>query len=593
MPKSNLLEKIKSLPDSPGVYRYYKDDVLLYVGKAKSLKKRVKSYFTFTPTLAANPKNSARVINLINQANNLEYTKTNSELDALILENSLIKQLHPKYNILLRDDKTYPYISIDLSDDYPRFEITRRVKKDKLIKYYGPYASGVKDLLEALYLCYPLRQMKSCKKRCIFYDMNRCLAPCEYDVKAEYSNILNKALNALKNPKEILKTLNEKMNYFAINENYEEAAKIRDIIKSINNLNQNIEVDLAKDVDFDVFVFVANEDYISSTRLVINNGKVVSVINEKSRISEKTGCFITQLMLSNYKEGIIPNEIYVENEFENMQIVSDFLSNLSHHKVSIKTTKLKSIKNLFNLAVNNANINLNNSTNHLTNKLKDFFKLSNYPNHIECFDNSHFQGQAIVGAMVFYDIEQNEFIKNNYLRYNLKANNDYEQMKEILTRRILSFDKNACPDLWVIDGGKTLLDLANDLLKQNDINLDVIAISKEKLNHLSHRAKGSSKDILYFKDEVYKLKTNDEILLFIQKLRDEAHRFAITTHKNAKRKQDLKSSKLEQIGISKANIAKLLKYFGTYEKIYNASYEEISSITNKNVANKIHEINSK
>ncbi|MBZ7983477.1 excinuclease ABC subunit UvrC [Campylobacter sp. RM12647] len=588
MQKSNLLDKIKSLPNSSGVYRYYHNNTLLYVGKAKDLKKRVKSYFAFTPSLRANPKNSPRIIKLIEEANNLEYTATNSELDALILENSLIKQMRPKYNILLRDDKTYPYICCDLKEAYPRFEITRKVKKDPLTKYYGPYASGAKDLLEALYLCYPLRQMKSCKKRCIFYDMSRCLAPCEFSVKDEYENILKQALQALKNPKQMLQTLNEKMFRYADNENYEEAAKIRDMINHIKNLNQEIEVDLAKDVSFDVFAITNNNEFLSSTRLVINHGKVISVINEK--ISNKEGDFLTQLILANYKEGIIPINIYIENHNENIELLEEYLSNLANHKVNIKIAKTLEIKKLIQLAKNNALINLEKTENNIANKLKSFFNLSNAPYNIEVFDNSHFQGQAIIGALISYDVFSNSFNKNNYKRFNLTSNNDYEQMREMLTRRINSFDKSVCPDLWIIDGGKALLDLANELLAQNEINLDVIAISKEKLNHLAHRAKGAARDKIHFKDKEFNLKTSDEILQFIQKLRDEAHRFAITCHQNAKRKQDIKSSKLEQIGISKASIVKLLKYFENYENIYNASYDEIAKVTNKNVATKISQI---
>lgn len=585
MQKSNLLDKINSLPNESGVYRYYHNNTLLYVGKAKNLKKRVRSYFSFTPSLRANPKNSPRIIKLIEEANNLEYTQTSSELDALILENSLIKQMHPKYNILLRDDKTYPYICCDLKEEYPRFEITRKVKKDSLTKYYGPYASGAKDLLEALYLCYPLRQMKSCKKRCIFYDMSRCLAPCEFNVKLEYENILKQALQALKNPKQMLKTLNEKMFKYAENENYEEAAKIRDMINHIKNLNQEIEVDLAKDVSFDVFAVVSDNEFLSSTRLVINHGKVVSVINEK--IINKEGDFLSQLLFANYKEGIIPNNIYIKEENENKELLSEYLSKLANHKVSIKIAKTNEVKKLIELAENNALINLKKQENNLLFKLKSFFNLTNMPYVIEVFDNSHFQGEAIVGAMINYNLSSNEFNKQNYRRYNLTSNNDYEQMQEMLIRRINSFSELASPDLWIIDGGKALLDLANELLAQNEINVDVIAISKEKLNHLAHRAKGAARDKLYFKDKVYELKTNDEILQFIQKLRDEAHRFAITTHQNTKRKNDLKASKLEQLGISKANIIKLLKYYENYENIYKADFDEIAKVTNKNVASKI------
>lgn len=585
MQKLELLKQIKELPNTSGVYRYYNNNTLLYVGKAKNLKKRVKSYFVFSPKFDANPKNSSRIINLIKQTTRMEYTKTNSELDALILENSLIKQLHPKYNILLRDDKTYPYIYINLADDYPRFEITRKVKNDKFIKYYGPYANGARDLLDALYICFPLRQMRSCKKRCVFYDINKCIAPCEFNVKEKYNEILKDALNAIKNPKSMLKVLNEKMFNFANNENYEEAAKLRDMIKSISNLSQNIEVDLAYDIDFDVFAIINTDTQIVSTRLIVSHGKVISVINEK--MENKAGNFFTQLIFANYKEGIIPNDIYIEENYDDIKLASEYLSIKANHKVNIKVAKNKNIKKLLELAKNNAKIVLENKEDYFITKLKDFFNLNNNPIKIEIFDNSHLQGQAVVGAMVSFDLEKNEFDKSSYRIFNLNSNNDYEQMQEMLSRRILNFDKVNCPDLWIIDGGKALLDLANELLAQNEINIDVIAISKEKLNHLAHRAKGAARDKLYFKDKEYILKTNDEILQFIQKLRDEAHRFAIYTHKKHKRNEDLKSSKLEKLGISKASIVKLINYFGNYEKIYKAEYEEIAKITNKTVANKI------
>ncbi|MBK1973118.1 excinuclease ABC subunit C, partial [Campylobacter sp. TTU-622] len=219
---------------------------------------------------------------------------------------------------------------------------------------------------------------------------------------------------------------------------------------------------------------------------------------------------------------------------------------------------------------------------------KIYFELENFPNCIEVFDNSHLQGSAIVGAMVCY--KQDGWDKQKYKRFHLHYKNDYEQMKEVLTRRAKDFDKNPPPDLWLIDGGKTLLDLAKAIVESSGVNIDILAISKEKIDFKSHRAKGGAKDKIHSIKGEFSLSIDDKKLQFLQKLRDEAHRFAISFHQRIKRKQDLESSKLLNLGLSEANIQKLLHYFGNFENIYKADFNELSLICNKKIAQKIKNI---
>jgi len=245
---------IKNLPSQAGVYQYFDvNSKLLYVGKAKNLKNRVKSYWRFTPKFHPNPNLGIRISNMLEQAVRVDYIVVDSENDALILENSLIKQLKPKYNILLRDDKTYPYIYIDEALEFPRFEITRKIIKGKNISYYGPFPNGGKVLLDTIYEVFPLIQKKSCLrggKACLFYQINKCLAPCEDKISAkEYREIVNIAKEAILKREILIKALEEKMMKLAIQERFEEASVIRDNIKTIKALTINSNIDLAKEQD--------------------------------------------------------------------------------------------------------------------------------------------------------------------------------------------------------------------------------------------------------------------------------------------------------------------------------------------------------
>ncbi len=276
-----MIGKIKNLPSSAGVYQYFDSNgKLLYVGKAKNLKNRVKSYWRFTPSLHPNPNQSPRILKMLSQTTNLEYIVVSSNEDALILENSLIKQLKPKYNILLRDDKTYPYIYIDESVDYPRFEITRKVIKGKNISYYGPFPTGGKALLDSIYEIYPLVQKKSCikdKKACLFYQIKKCLAPCEGKVtKEEYAKIIQDVKEAINRRKIITDKLESKMYEYANAQRFEEAAKLRDKIVAIKELSISSDIDIANNLNVDIFAIVSGDSRGVIVRIFMRDGKIIS-----------------------------------------------------------------------------------------------------------------------------------------------------------------------------------------------------------------------------------------------------------------------------------------------------------------------------
>jgi len=592
-----ISQSLKNLPKEPGIYQYFNSEgKLLYVGKAKNLNKRVKSYFYLTPNIRPKYNEFSRIGKMLKEAEFIDFIIVNSEEDALILENSLIKQLKPKYNILLRDDKTYPYIYIDLSQDFPRFEITRRVIKGSNIKYYGPFPSGARALLEAIYDFYPLVQKKGSlknKKACLFFEINKCLAPCEGKItKEQYLKIVKEATDAIKNRKILLEKLNKRMEFLSNNLRFEEAASIRDKIEAIKNLQLSSSIDFASSANYDIFAIIKGEFKGVVVKIFMREGKIVSSSHnffknvEYFDINEA----YKQALISHYKLMLTPDSkhILVAQDFEDKSSTKEAISNILGRSIKIETPKKGKKAKLIELALKNANelLKRNDKKDNLLFELKELLNLSAIPYKIEIFDNSHLMGQATVGAMVVWD--EDKFDKNSYRRYELNAKDEYAQMKELLNRRVESFSKEPPPDLWVIDGGATLLKLALDILKQKHINLDVIAISKEKIDFKAHRAKGSAKDILYTQyGDILELNPNDKRLQFIQKLRDEAHRFAISYHKLKKQKEDMKLSILEKKGIGKATIKKLTQYFGTFEEISKASFEEIAKVTNKTIAKKL------
>jgi len=589
-----MITTIQNLPSQAGVYQYFdENNKLLYVGKAKNLKNRVKSYWRFTPELHPNPKQGLRILRMLKQAVKLDYIVVDTEADALILENSLIKQLNPKYNILLRDDKTYPYIYIDESQDFPRFKITRKVVKGKNISYYGPFPNGGKVLLDTLYELFPLVQKKSCLregKACLFHQIKKCLAPCEGKVTTqEYKKIIDNVKQAIAKRSILIEQLNNKMVEFAMNERYEEAATIRDNMKTIEALTISSNIDLAKNEELDIFAIVNGETKGVIVKLFMREGKVISSSVSPFRAKEiyDENEAYKQALLEFYSVDMpqISKHILVAHTFEDQEEIASLLSKRFSKKIEILHPQKGSKKRLIELALSNANENLKRDRSkeeEIEPKIAELFELSKTPYRIECFDNSHMMGVATVGAMVVWS--EGKWFKNDYRRYELEAKDEYGQMKEMLSRRIESFKKNSPPDLWILDGGETLRRLAVTLLEEAKITLEVITIAKEKLDAKAHRAKGAAKDLIYTEHSVFELKTTDKRLQWVQRQRDEAHRFAITYHQNKKRKVDTQNSLLEKKGIGPATIKKLLNYFGTFKAIQNASYKEISVASSEKIA---------
>ncbi|MDN5068021.1 excinuclease ABC subunit UvrC [Aliarcobacter butzleri] len=606
----NLQEKLQQLPNDAGVYQYFdKNGHLLYIGKAKILKNRVKSYFKFTPKLQPADKLSPRIYKMISEVESCEWIVVPNEHDALILENSLIKQLKPKYNILLRDDKTYPYIFVDFDEDFPRLDITRRIQKSKSIKYFGPYSTGARDMIDSIYEIVPLVQKKSCvkgKKACLFHQIQKCLAPCENKIsKEEYAKIVENALEYIYNKTKLISKLNEKMIQYSNDFRFEEAMTLRDRIKTIEKSQIKSGIDLATNEDIDIFAINANNKKAVIVRMFLRDGKLTSSSHDFLKIDNFDEEFEFDYQEA-YERGIInyydneipllPKEILIAHELEITNELEEFLHTRFNKKIKLINPKKDKKREIVNIALNNCDelLRIENSKNQTSiyEELKELFNLQTLPYLIESFDNSHMMGQATVGAMIVWNQNLNAFDKKAFRHYNLESKDEYSQMKEMLIRRVESFEKNPAPDLWIIDGGETLLKLAFDIVQSVGVNLDIIAIAKEKIDAKAHRAKGSAKDIIHYKTKngefkSFNLLTSDKRLQFVQRQRDEAHRFAITFHKKQKRAQDKQISLLQIKGIGEAKIKKLLLYFGEFEKIRKASFDELKTVLNEKDASTI------
>jgi len=596
-----LLETIQQLPSSPGVYQYFDENGrLLYVGKAKNLSNRVKSYWSFTPILCANPKLSLRISKMIGKTQSLNYIVVNSEHDALILENSLIKQLNPKYNILLRDDKTYPYIYVDNSQAYPRFDITRKIIKSDSVDYFGPYSVGARDILNALYDICKLVQKKGClksKKLCLYYQIDRCLGPCEIPVKHErYKEEVDLAVSLIKNKKSLITRLEEKMEFYAEELRFEEAGEIRDSIEKISRSEIKSEIDFASDEKFDIFVVVQSVKRAVIVKIFMRHGKIISSSHDYIHSDDTFDIneAYSRAIIDYYKEDTPPivAPILVAQSFEDIELVESHLDKVFEKKANISVPLRGKRKKLIELALKNAQELLKSDTKEreaeILQEIQQLCKLEKLPRRVEVFDNSHMSGVATVGAMIVW--ESGVFDKKSYRTYHLDAKDEYAQMRETLSRRVESFKKSSPPDLWVLDGGMTLLKLALDILDSCGVFLEVIAISKEKVDAKAHRAKGKAKDIIYTKDEVFRLQESDKRLQWVQNLRDEAHRSAITFHKKTKLKLDQQSQLLELSGISQAKVKKLLNHFGTFEELKRVSLEDIATVLNVKDAKTVKKI---
>lgn len=609
---NNASPTLAHLPQNSGVYQYFdKNGHLLYVGKAKNLKKRIKSYFTPSAKL------SPRIASMVSQVSEIKTFITPSEQDALILENSLIKSLKPKYNILLRDDKTYPYIYIDYNKEFPTLEITRTLLKKRNITYFGPFSTGARDLLESILQSLPLVQKKSClrgKKACLFYQIKRCLAPCEGKInKEQYAQLLEQAIDLLQHKKKLIAILESKMQTLAQHCAFEEAAKIRDNIAKITQMQAFSHIDLLDYSNLDVFVFCAESNHYGiMMKLFVRNGRISSsdflsihdeslqsLTAESPQIdqSQILHSLYTQALLNHYKTPapLLPDSVLLPYDigiFEEKTRLEKILQERTGKKITILQPQRGKKHELINIARTNAKELMRlqeQQKQHYTQELqalRELFALSNLPYRIEIFDTSHHSGSACVGGMVVY--ENDGFLKHAYRHYHLQGTDEYAQMREMLTRRALDFESNPPPNLWLLDGGAAQIAIAKEILESAGVQIDILGIAKHKLNGRAHRAKGSASDCVYMLDSKHttqehtqttemRLLPSDKRLQFLQKLRDEAHRYAITFHRSKKLKN---LTQAQTLGIEKnlsvAQIQKLLRIYGDFAHIRDLTPTEIT-----------------
>ncbi|CAM3803280.1 excinuclease ABC subunit UvrC [Alicyclobacillus pomorum] len=569
-----LRDKLTLLPAKPGVY-LMKDESgnIIYVGKAKVLKNRVRSYFTGS--------HDGKTQLLVSQIRDFEYIVTDTVAEALVLECNLIKQYSPQYNIMLRDDKAYPYIKIT-HERHPRLEIVRRVKKDKA-KYFGPYpnatsATETKKLLERLY---PLRKCKTLKKKvCLYYHIGQCLAPCEFPVEEEtYAALTREIANFLSGGhKQVQEDLRQRMEQEAEKLNFERAKELRDLIQHIERVMQEQKVTVTDLVDRDVFGYYAERGWLCVQVFYVRSGKMIErSVNVMQHYKEAEEDFMSFVEQFYYQQADIPKEILLPQG-----VNSDALQEWLPAKCIQPKRGQK--RQLVDLACENAKLALEERLRLMEKKmdrtLGAIVELGETlaiptPHRIEAFDNSNIQGSDAVAAMVcFIDGKP---AKSEYRKYKIRTvqgPDDYESMREVIRRRYTRVlkEKLPLPDLIVIDGGKGQLAAALDVL-ENELDLDVPVCGLAKDDrHRTHQ--------LFFMDEEQpvEMDRHSQAFYLLERIQDEVHRFAITFHRQLRKKTGL-SSVLDDIpGVGPQRRKALLKHFGSLQSMREAPLEEFQSI---------------
>ena len=580
--------KVKSpdnLPNKPGVY-IMRDasDTIIYIGKAKSLVKRVKSYFR---EKLDRPKTQI----LMSHFDSLEYIITNSEKEALILEANLIKKHRPRYNVQLKDDKRYPYVKIT-SEKFPRLVITRNVTKNGI--YYGPFtdAGAVKQTVKFLKSLFKIRTCRNMDGPCLNSQIDLCYAPCDGRIShEEYMGIINKIdLFFQGKYSTIVKNLKKEMADAAANEEYEKAAVIRDQIASIEEIMEKQFVELMDDdLDQDVIAIAPSENEVVVIIMPIRNGKIVGRDDflmsgsQYDSSSEVLFAFIQQYYGYNRH---IPKQILLDEDIDDKELLEDWLSDLRGNKVSIKVPQ-KGVKlRLVKMARKNAEI-IQHQKKKMENaliELKKYLKLEKIPHVIEGYDISNISGKFAVGSKVsFKDGKPNKKMYKHF-KMETPGPNDFAMMEELLTRRLKMVGEDPEPDLIVIDGGKGQLGMACGVLEElNLTHIPIIGLAKE---FEEIYIPNSKRPIIIPK--------NNKALHLLQQVRDESHRFAITYHRKL-RSRNISASSLDDIpGVGKKRKIALLKEFGSIDNIKKASVEDLAKIggmnqkTAENVYNYYH-----
>ena len=582
--------QLKTLPESPGIYQYYdKESKLLYVGKAKNLKKRVTSYFTKT-------HDSGRIRVLVKNIASIEHIVVKTEKDALLLENNLIKKYKPKYNVMLRDDKTYPWLVIK-KERFPRIFLTRTVIKDGS-EYFGPYTSvkTVKILLDLIKDVYPIR---TCKydlskekinagkyKVCLEYHLGNCLGPCEgLQSEKDYNNSVKEIRNIIKgNFKDSVKRLNDSMMQYASEMEFEKAQKIKEKLDRLSSYQAKSTVVNPTINNVDVFSIISDANYAYANFLKLSNGNIIqSHTTEIKKKLEETDQELLELFITEIRQRFNSTspEIYVPFSVDVGEDIKVTIPKLGDKKriveLSERNAKYYKLEQLKQIKI----VDPDRHTKRIMAQMKADLRLSEEPRHIECFDNSNIQGSNPVAACVVF--KDGKPSKNDYRHYNIKTvegPDDFASMEEVVYRRykrLLSEDESL-PQLIVIDGGKGQLSSALKSLEVLGLRgkIAIIGIAKRL------------EEIYYPDDKVpLYLDKKSETLKIIQHLRNEAHRFGITFHRNKRSKSAIQSELEEIPNVGKQTITTLLRKFKSAKRVREASVEELEEVVGKARAKQI------
>ncbi len=570
---SDVRDKLSILPSNPGCYLYKNDNgKVIYVGKAKNLKNRVRSYFTGS--------HNAKTTKLIANIADFDFIVTNTEVEALLLELNLIKQHQPKYNILLIDNKTYPYIQIT-NHIHPMLLVTRNKVKGKGT-YYGPYphVTAARNTVKMLNKVFPLRKChKIPRKECLYYHMNQCLGPCIKTVnQINYDNHLSRIKSFLRgNTKDISKLLEEKMYYASGNMDYESAAEYKQLLEEINIINEKQNIDIKDMIDRDIFGYHYDDNDICIHVFYLRQGKLVSHTSQVfSYYGEDHSQVFNDYLIQFYNtaNNILPKEILIQdnNDFE-------LLSEVLGSKVIIPKKGQK--KQLVDMSIENAKIDLENkkelyrvkveSKVEVIEELGKLLKIDT-PYHIECFDNSNIQGSNPISAMVVF--KNGAPSKKDYRKYNIKTvegPDDYASMKEVIYRRyykVLLQDLDRT-DLIIVDGGKGQVSVAEEIIDSLNLDIPVIGLKKDD----KHKT-----DSIIFKNQEISLDKHSDLFRFLFSIQEEVHRFAISFHRQVRSKSMFSSILDEVDGIGENRRNKILMEFKTLENIRNATLEDYKKI---------------
>src|SRR5450631_1025860 len=589
-----LREKVAQLPTQPGVYLYKDGDgKILYVGKAKNLRSRVRSYFN-EDRLA-----EAKTGSLIREARDIDFIEVDNNKEALALENNLIKQYKPRFNILLRDDKTFPYVKLT-NERYPRVYVTRRLRKDGAT-YYGPYfpANLAHRLVHFIHRHF---LVPSCKvdltrfhpKPCLQFHIHRCLGPCVEGLTTDgaYAAAVHDVRLFLEGRHtDLARDMKVRMEAASQDMRFEEAAGLRDLIATVEEIEERQKMAAAKGDDVDIFAVYAEPPLVALNLFHLRNGQIVDrrELFWEDQVEYDEAAFFSSLLKQIYlDQQFIPAEIHVPVEFEDREALEEVLSEKRHHKVEIRTPQRGQKKALLDLVETNAKHSfdarfrvLKPSSRAIQEALQEALNLPDPPARIECFDISHIQGTDKVASMVVW--EDGKMKKADYRKFIIKTvvgNDDFASMREVVTRRYtrLRDEKLPMPGLVLIDGGLGQLHAAADAL-------EAIGIVDQPLASIAKR-----EEIIYVygqEDEPVILDRFSPILHLIQSIRDEAHRFAVTFHRSLRNARQL-SSELDDIrGVGPKTVQKLLKEFGSSERVRAATETELAIVVGQAAARRV------